>query len=1261
MIKNLIKTSILITQSTYDKLLKTKYDYVLNVKNENKNYNENQLEEIALQFLTEVENNIYPPSICFHEGDINDFSIISSDYLTKEEYEKLLEMKQNIIKMENLVYQMIGCNNKMQKIPTEIKNIKNFTRQELLEEIKLILSLNNPISKNKENLNPELNKMKSLEEILGNYIITPFNFIKMIIILLRIRENIPIILMCEPGCGKKSLIKKLSALLNDGKENIEMITLNESLTNEDIENFLFKTCIVDRTRELERREKEEKKIYETKGQKYMKQKKLWIYFHNINTCNCMGLITEIMTKHTCNGKKLPESFYFIGSCYPYKLNEEEDNYALKLNNSKFLYSVKSLPFSLLNLVFNFGNIKNEEEEIYIKSLVESFMKRFFWKQIEKRNADKRIFDKDNLDKYLTNEENELFNNLISLSSNSIIEAHNYLREINNNYSSTSLEKIKYFKKFYEFFFEYFNNKKENKNLKDICANKKIYINSIKLSIHLCYYLSLSNMKYRKEFSLRMNKVFGDNFLDAPEQEQKYIANNITIEPGIAKNRMLLENLFALFACINTKIPLFIIGKPGSSKSLSVELICKEMKGIYSENSLFQSYQKLFHHTFQCSNQQKFHNTVILARKVLENKDNCNENISMIYLKEIGLSKDSIFSELSYFNSNFEYYYSQKNRKLAFVGASNYIFDYNKVDKEGILLLIPPYDKEELENTSLNIAESYNEKLANDNKDLFIALADSYFEYKEILKNQYPEKKDFHGNNDFYYLIKTAMRQLLQEKNKNNPDSQIDENKKKEIGINSIERNFGGLNINILNEIKPAMEIMKQNFMKKFSNFDFNYKYDIKRIIYENIMDKNSRHLLLITKSSIPKSLLNNILTSNELWKDLKKEISFYLGSKFIKDINSKEYCSKILNKIQNEMEQNKILLLNELNELYPLLEDLFGKKYLKIGGKNFARISYGNNNYTYSFVNEEFKCVILMDEQNLDKMNVNFLNKFEKHIISYDDILSKEFLDEAERINNMLKDLLNMNLLKNNLDYDNNKILININIDEIKGIIYNNLLEYQTQGKTLLIQDILDIVLNKISLKLPKDIILSMKNSTFEQKYPNVANTIMKYYQKDENKKLNKFLEKKNSGQNIIYTYTGIDEALSFNEEINNDFVGKINKNNIKEIKINSLNDEKELELVLESIYSGEENKIKVILFKFNYSEISCLDYVKSFIENYIKENNYLNEKNNKIFIFTIHMNKILQEDEFEPKIQGFNGNNESFSPISYLNDAYQVFIDYLN
>ena len=58
-----------------------------------------------------------------------------------------------------------------------------------------------------------------------------------------------------------------------------------------------------------------------------------------------------------------------------------------------------------------------------------------------------------------------------------------------------------------------------------------------------------------------------------------------MEKGIAKNRALLENLFTLFVCVNSKIPLFIVGKPGCSKSLSVQLLFKTMKGNSSDNTL----------------------------------------------------------------------------------------------------------------------------------------------------------------------------------------------------------------------------------------------------------------------------------------------------------------------------------------------------------------------------------------------------------------------------------------------------------------------------------------------------------------------------------------------------------------------------------------------------------------------------------------------------------------------------------------------------
>ena len=84
----------------------------------------------------------------------------------------------------------------------------------------------------------------------------------------------------------------------------------------------------------------------------------------------------------------------------------------------------------------------------------------------------------------------------------------------------------------------------------------------------------------------------------PKKEQQYIANNIEMKEGIAKNRALLENIFTLFVCVNAKVPLFIVGKPGCSKSLSVQLLFKSMKGENSDNILFKTLPKLISNSYQ---------------------------------------------------------------------------------------------------------------------------------------------------------------------------------------------------------------------------------------------------------------------------------------------------------------------------------------------------------------------------------------------------------------------------------------------------------------------------------------------------------------------------------------------------------------------------------------------------------------------------------------------------------------------------------------
>ena len=80
----------------------------------------------------------------------------------------------------------------------------------------------------------------------------------MILLFYKIKANIPVIIMGETGCGKTSLIIKLSQLLNNGEKIIEIININPEITDEKI-YILMKN----------------------KNRKTKRQKELWVFFDEI--------------------------------------------------------------------------------------------------------------------------------------------------------------------------------------------------------------------------------------------------------------------------------------------------------------------------------------------------------------------------------------------------------------------------------------------------------------------------------------------------------------------------------------------------------------------------------------------------------------------------------------------------------------------------------------------------------------------------------------------------------------------------------------------------------------------------------------------------------------------------------------------------------------------------------------------------------------------------------------------------------------------
>ena len=69
-------------------------------------------------------------------------------------------------------------------------------------------------------------------------------------------------------------------------------------------------------------------------------------------------------------------------------------------------------------------------------------------------------------------------------------------------------------------------------------------------------------------------------------------NELTLEENIAKNQALKENVFMMVVCIELRIPLFLVGKPGSSKSLAKTIVADAMQGDASRSELYMQFKSV---------------------------------------------------------------------------------------------------------------------------------------------------------------------------------------------------------------------------------------------------------------------------------------------------------------------------------------------------------------------------------------------------------------------------------------------------------------------------------------------------------------------------------------------------------------------------------------------------------------------------------------------------------------------------------------------
>ena len=163
--------------------------------------------------------------------------------------------------------------------------------------------------------------------------------------------------MGETGCGKTSLIRILYDLkfkyVNQRDYNMIIFNIHAGIKDSDIINFLndYELFIIE----------------EENNQNLINQnaEEIWVFFDEINTCNSLGLLSEIFCKHTYLGNELKKNVKFIAACNPYRVVSQKFEQIGLYDEKKHIqrnlvYTVNPLPPSLLNFIFDFGNLRLEK-------------------------------------------------------------------------------------------------------------------------------------------------------------------------------------------------------------------------------------------------------------------------------------------------------------------------------------------------------------------------------------------------------------------------------------------------------------------------------------------------------------------------------------------------------------------------------------------------------------------------------------------------------------------------------------------------------------------------------------------------------------------------------------------------------------------------------------------------------------------------------------------------------------------------------------
>ncbi|XP_070562420.1 E3 ubiquitin-protein ligase rnf213-alpha-like [Ptychodera flava] len=833
-----------------------------------------------------------------------------------------------------------------------------------------------------------------------DYQLTVDSVTKMIAILMRFRCSIPVLIMGDTGCGKTRLVQFLCRMMAGRVEanNFIVLKVHGGTTFADIETSV-------------------QEAEEIAKQNEANDVDTVLFFDEANTTEAVGLIKEVMIDRTVNGRSLTSSrLKFVAACNPYrmlpkpaikKLEAAGLGFRIHADDSKdklgviplrhLVYRVYQLPPSLISCVWDFGTLSPEIEYLYISSMVRNKLK-----------------------------QNELCSEGIELLINVIAASHQFMRNQEEECRFVSLRDVERVIEVFKWMYQNYNiygskmvslqgplcaynasNSEEPYGDDDsifelvILDDEEVArtIRAVILTMGVCYLSSLVNRQKYRDFIDEKNCFNGqyslgnvsDTIKAQIESCHDVFMDQIQLNPNIAKNDALKENVFMIIICLELRIPIFLIGKPGSSKSLAKTIVDNNMKGIGSSNQFFRNMKLVQMWSCQCSQHTTPQNIIETFNQCAKfQKEQLSDGtIGVVVLDEVGLAEDSPLLPLKTLHPLLESGCaegsdtSEKLTKVGFIGMSNWALDPAKMNR-GIFVIRDVPSREEIKHTARQISAS-----AEEMETLIEPMSEAYAELFEKCKTE----REYYGLRDFYGLIK--MLSAACKKTKEKPTWE----ELKEY----VCRNFDG------HKTIDAISFFETRCKKRCRTVSGNEdSQDIPKLavnsnyglVCANLKNTPSvgetRYLLLMTKNSAGYDVIWHLKADTESLINQENTIVIY-GSPFKRDEEYTQVCRNI-RRIKISMETGQTVVLMNAENLYESLYDTMNQYYFEYGERQYVNLGLGTHRCN-ALVDKNFRLIIAAERDIvIEKYPIPLINRLEKHFLTFDDILTPEMKDSVRKL-----------------------------------------------------------------------------------------------------------------------------------------------------------------------------------------------------------------------------------------------------------------------